>query len=184
MKIGLISDTHGDLDSFLKIKDKLIKYDIIIHTGDILNHGPKNPIPKGYNPSMLGEEIKNIKVPFVWVKGNCDSEVDKIATNYIYLDPYFFFMYNNIRILATHGDKEYIYNEAKKLNTKIFISGHTHIPHIEEKSGIIYINPGSTSIPRDKFGGSFGEIIIKDMIYINIFEIESQKTIYSEKYFI
>ncbi len=183
MRIGLISDTHGDLDSFLSIKDRLSNYDLVIHTGDILNHGPRNPIPNGYNPAKLADEIKEFSTPFIWVKGNCDSEVDKLATSRIYIYPYLFFVYNNIKIIATHGDMEFVYNDAKNLGVRVFISGHTHIPLLSEKDGIIYVNPGSTSIPKGEYGGSFGELIIDDdKININILEISGLKKIYSEEF--
>ncbi len=182
MRIGLISDTHGDLESFLKIKEALNSYDLVIHTGDILNHGPRNPIPKGYDPLKLADEISRISFPFIWVKGNCDSEVDKLATSKICIYPYLFLVDNNVKIMATHGDLEYLYEEAKKLGVRIFISGHTHIPLIEERDGIIFVNPGSTAIPKGEFGGSFGELIIGDSIEVNIYEISELKKIYSEKF--
>ncbi len=137
MKIGLVSDTHGDLDSFLEIKEKLKGYDLVIHTGDILNHGPRNPIPKGYNPAKLADEIANIDFSFIWVKGNCDSEVDKLATGRNYIYPYFFLISNSVRILATHGDMEFVSEEARNLNVRIFVSGHTHIPGVREDNGMI-----------------------------------------------
>ncbi len=182
MKIALISDTHGDLDSFLVIKDRLDSYDLIIHTGDILNHGPRNPIPRGYNPGRLGEEISKIKNPFIWVKGNCDSEVDRLVTSRSYLSPYFLMMYSNIKILATHGDMDFAYEDAKKLGVNIFISGHTHIPLIKKEDNIIFVNPGSTSIPKGKYGGSFGEIILDEKVVINIYEISNMERIYSEEF--
>ncbi len=182
MRIGLISDTHGDLESFLEIKERLSKYDLIIHTGDILNHGPRNPIPKGYNPGLLADEIAKITTPFIWVKGNCDSEVDKLATSRIYIFPYLFFVWNNIKILATHGDMDFVYEDAKSLGVRVFISGHTHIPGVKEEDGIIFINPGSTSIPKGEYGGSFGELILDDNIEVNIYEIKETKKIYSEKF--
>ncbi len=182
MKIALISDTHGDLDSFLAIKDKLGLYDLIIHTGDILNHGPKNPIPDGYNPGLLGEEISKINTPFIWVKGNCDSEVDKIATLRTYIYPYLFMIYNGTKILATHGDMDFVYEDAKKLGVNIFISGHTHVPLIKKENGIIFVNPGSTSIPKGKYGGSFGELILNEEVTVNIYEISKMEKIYSETF--
>lgn len=183
MKIGLISDTHGDLTSFLEIEKELSSYDLIIHTGDLLNHGPRNPIPKGYNPGGLADKIKNMDKPFIWVKGNCDSEVDRLITSKEWIYPYLFVVYNNIRLIATHGDLSFVYEDAKSLNTRIFISGHTHIPIVEERDDIIYINPGSTSIPKGEYNGSYGEIILDKEIIVNIFEISSGQKIYSEKFF-
>ncbi len=46
MKIGVISDTHGDYKSWIKAWNFLKDSDIILHAGDVLYHGPRNPIPE------------------------------------------------------------------------------------------------------------------------------------------
>jgi len=37
----------------------------------------------------------------------------------------------------------------------MIMSGHTHIPVLEKKNNIIYLNPGSITIPKGGFPRSF-----------------------------
>ena len=46
MKIGIISDTHGDLVQVEKALKILEDCKYIIHCGDVLYHGPRNDLPK------------------------------------------------------------------------------------------------------------------------------------------
>jgi hypothetical protein len=43
----------------------------------------------------------------------------------------------------------------------IVISGHTHISLLRRDNGIIFMNPGSLSLPKDQTGGSYGTIDFK-----------------------
>jgi hypothetical protein len=43
----------------------------------------------------------------------------------------------------------------------IVISGHTHISLLRKDNGIIFMNPGSLSLPKDRTGGSYGTIDFK-----------------------
>ena len=48
MKIGVISDTHGYEKRFAQACEKFFDgADLILHAGDVLNHGPNNPNCKG-----------------------------------------------------------------------------------------------------------------------------------------
>ena len=59
MKILAISDTHGKLDKVRDIWPKLTDIDMIIHAGDFIRDGKAL--------------FKELKVPVVTVKGNCDN---------------------------------------------------------------------------------------------------------------
>ncbi|HBG39579.1 MAG TPA: phosphodiesterase, partial [Clostridiaceae bacterium] len=48
MKIGIISDLHGYPEQFKKAINILKGSDMILCAGDILYHGPRNPILEGY----------------------------------------------------------------------------------------------------------------------------------------
>lgn len=80
MKIGVISDTHGDLKAWSKIQETIF-HDCkhIIHAGDILYHGPRNPIVEGYNSSELAKEINKLNIPIHIARGNCDADVDQMV---------------------------------------------------------------------------------------------------------
>ena len=77
MKIGIISDTHGHEDAWQKAFDKHFKdADLILHAGDVLYHGPRNPMKADYNPAGLAEKINHSPIPVVIARGNCDASVD------------------------------------------------------------------------------------------------------------
>ena len=63
MKIIIASDLHG---SFYYV-NKLIKRfhesnaDKLVLLGDILYHGPRNDLPRDYNPKKVIESLNNLK---------------------------------------------------------------------------------------------------------------------------
>ncbi len=152
MKIGIISDTHGAFPGWEKalkvFKDEKISF--IIHAGDILNHGPRNPIPQGYAPAKLVESLNNSPYRIMWIKGNCDSEVDETVLSFPLLGEKLFLYINGKSILAMHGHKEKeLESIVKSIKPDVVICGHSHIPLIEEKHNVTFINPGSPSLPKD-----------------------------------
>lgn len=150
MRIGVVSDTHGGLDGWNASMDILSGSDFILHAGDILNHGPINPFPKGHNTMGLIEKINTHTTPILIAKGNCDSEVDEFLLKVI-IQPTIFIQDGNLRILIHHGhthDDEGRIGIGKRYRLHIIISGHTHSPRIEERDGIVLMNPGSPSIGK------------------------------------
>ncbi|HML34397.1 phosphodiesterase [Sporomusa sphaeroides] len=152
MKIGIISDTHGCLETWQKVFNQYFTdADVIIHAGDVLYHGPRNSIPAEYNPKQLAEVLNNCPVPILTVCGNCDTEVDGMVLNLPIQSPYTYLMINDLRIVATHGHN--LTTEAKqvmvkRLKASIFITGHTHIAALEKIEDIIYLNPGSPGMSK------------------------------------
>ncbi|WP_350344891.1 phosphodiesterase [Proteinivorax tanatarense] len=155
MKVGIISDTHGVVDSWEKVYSKYLTFsDLIIHCGDVLYHGPRNPIVTGYNPKALAEKLNDVKVPIVFAKGNCDAEVDQMVLNHPLQSPYTIMIISGRKILATHGhDIDYCerLKLAQKFNLDVMITGHTHIPEIYKEKGTVFLNPGSIALPKNEF---------------------------------
>ena len=60
MKYLIATDIHGSLYYGQKIIDafNLLQADKIILLGDTLYHGPRNDLPKEYNPKELIEKVK------------------------------------------------------------------------------------------------------------------------------
>ncbi len=153
MKIGVVSDTHGSVLGWEKAWEILKNTDIIIHCGDLFNHGPGNPIPEKYSPRELLNIFNNLNIPLLISKGNCDSEVDQAFLNIPLAFPFLFYQINDLRILISHGHifkKDEWIEIGKKWKIDILISGHTHIPVIEKVENITILNPGSPSIPKEK----------------------------------
>ena len=93
MKIGVISDTHGHEMRWAKAYEKFFKdADMILHAGDVLYHGPRNPMLEDYNPAGLAQRINDCPIPVVIAKGNCDSEVDQMVIALPIQAPYAYVM--------------------------------------------------------------------------------------------
>ena len=132
MKIGVVSDTHRMHTFIDKIIPQLKECDLIIHAGD-------NVIDSKYIYKMTN-------VGIMAVKGNCDFED---------IEEELFFEIEGKNIFVCHGD---YYNvkydlsqlelKAKEVGSDIVIFGHTHTPLNLKKDDIIYLNPGSLSLPR------------------------------------
>lgn len=136
MKIIVISDSHGHFKEMLSVVEKE-KAEIIFFAGD-----------HSVDCIELSYVKKDIK--YYIVKGNTDindySTPDNLEVEM-----------GGIKIFLTHGHQFYvkngyseIENEAEKREAKLVIFGHTHFPYINEKSGIVYFNPGAL---KDRFYG-------------------------------
>lgn len=152
MKLFIASDIHG---SFFYAKQlvnafKQEKCDKILLLGDILYHGPRNDLPKEYNPKEVIELLNNYAEIITAVRGNCDGEVDQMVLKFPVLSDYSVFYYNNTSIFASHG---HVYGLEKAPNLQkgdILLCGHTHVSGVKElDNGMVYINPGSVSIPKE-----------------------------------
>ena len=161
MKLLIVSDIHGSGYYARKI-DEIIKNEKptgIILLGDLYYHGPRNPLPKDYNPKEVSEILNKYKEKILAVKGNCDAEVDEMISDFKLQNSISLYS-NGINMYFSHGHKYNINNMPQNSeNIKIFGYGHTHQSLIEEKNGVICINPGSISLPKE---GSTNSYIIID----------------------
>lgn len=165
MKILVFSDIHGSSYYLNKVLEIEKEYDYIVILGDILYHGPRNAIPKGYNPKEVIEILNNRKNKIIAIRGNCDSEVDQMVLNFPMLSDYSTLLYENIRIFLTHGhkfDKEYIVNILN--DGDVVLSGHTHLIQQESYKNILFLNPGSISIPKGEESNSYA--IVENSIFL------------------
>lgn len=169
MKLGFISDTHGGLEDTLDALESLEGSEQICHIGDVLYHGPRNDLPKDYQPKALAEVLSK-RNDLIYVRGNCDADVDEMVlgkdlslkSRVVEFDGYRFYLIHGYE----ETEKERI-QQAKELGCQVVVSGHTHIKVLEEKNGVILLNPGSTTIPKDG-ARSFayyenGELVLWDM---------------------
>lgn len=151
----IISDIHGCApalkQAFLRFDEE--KADALAICGDYLNHGPRNPIPDGYEPQSVARLLNEFSHPLITVQGNCDSEVDKMLINAPILQDLSCClvddMANATQIIFHHGHK-YTKQDicAFAKNKCIVASGHTHIATIQEFAGNLFVNAGSISIPK------------------------------------
>lgn len=184
MKIGVISDTHGCFTTWEKIYNQyLYDADFIIHAGDVLYHGPRNPVLPEYNPAQLAEALNGCPVPFIVAAGNCDSEVDSMVLDIPVQSPYSYAVVNGLRILVTHGQnqtEEQLFTLAQKVKTELIITGHTHIAVLKQQNGIIHLNPGSPVSGLSKRADQHGTLALVADRKISVIDIDAGKIIMEE----
>jgi uncharacterized protein len=138
LRVGLISDTHGLLRP--EARAFLVGCDYIIHGGDV------------GEPKILDELA--FLAPLIAVRGNNDTgpwaarlrETELIRVG-------------NVFIYVIHDLAE-LDIDPSAAGVRVVVSGHSHQPKIEERGGILYVNPGSCGPRRFKLPISVGEITV------------------------
>ena len=123
--IGVISDTHGQLrDEALAA---LYGSALIIHAGDV------------GHPSILSR-LRDL-APVVCVRGNTDTEPWARAlppTKVVQAEPHTIYVLHDLADLDV---------DPRAAGLSAVISGHSHKPRIDERDGVLFLNPGSAG-PR------------------------------------
>lgn len=146
MKILIASDVHGSAIAAERIinRAKAEGADEIILLGDVYNHGPRNPLPEGYDPMRVAE-ILNACERLTVIKGNCDSEVDEMISSFTFAESAYIFTEGK-KLYLTHGHK--LEGERPPKGVDGLIYGHVHTGFIKEREGVIVANPGSAALPK------------------------------------
>ena len=158
MKIIIASDLHGSYYYTAQLIEQFntLKADKLVLLGDVLYHGPRNDFPKDYSPKKVFEALNLIADKIVCVRGNCDAEVDDMVLDFDVLTPEKTLTIDGVTMHFTHGHN-YDINNPPPLSKQgdVVLSGHTHLPLDQVKDGVRFLNPGSTSIPKENSKHSF-----------------------------
>ena len=147
MRILVFSDSHGDSESMEKVIKRFYP-DAVIYLGDGID-----------DFFILEKEFPHAK--FYNVAGNIDDKGDVARLE----------RFEDVAIYMSHlesfakikADREHVF-EAMKLNAKIILYGHTHVPELFVYRGITFMNPGTIS---KTFGlRTFGMIDLIDDDYL------------------
>jgi putative phosphoesterase len=152
MKLLIASDIHGDIDSMNEVMRAygLHGAEKILLLGDLLYHGPRNDLPKGYNPKAVIEVLNKNSDKILTVRGNCDTEVDQMVLSFPILADYAFLELDGLSLFATHGHHHNTATPPPLKKGDILLHGHTHVLKCEEFGNEnFYINPGSISLPKE-----------------------------------
>jgi len=126
--IGVISDTHGLLRP--EAGTALRGVEMILHAGDI------------GKPEIL-EELSKI-APVTAVRGNNDTgDWARNIPDFQRLE------IGGISIYMLHDLKEFNYAD-ETIDADVLIFGHSHKSMIEERDGVLHLNPGSAGPRRFK----------------------------------
>ena len=127
MILGIISDIHGQLPESV--------HEAFRHCGAIINAGDT------CSESVM-RELESI-APTVSVYGNCDRHYDYGKTVHDVARPSFM----GVRFYVVHKPEDI--PAELPAGTRVVISGHTHVPLRKDENGVLFLNPGSPTDPRD-----------------------------------
>jgi putative phosphoesterase len=138
--IGVISDTHGVLRGEAPRIFKGV--DLIVHAGDI--------------GSM--DILKSLEAiaPVTAVSGNVDDGILRA-----FLDESETFDFKGFKFHLIH-DLCRIDISPEAHGIHMVISGHTHMPELRKKEGVMYLNPGSAGPERPRKPVSLARVTVKD----------------------
>jgi uncharacterized protein len=138
LRVGLISDTHGLLRP--EALAFLAGSDHIVHAGDIGDAGVLTDLQR--------------LAPVTAVRGNNDtgSWAQRIAeTQVLRVDDVSIYVLHNLAELAL---------DPRAAGYRVVVAGHSHKPLVEERAGVLYVNPGSAGPRRFKLPIAVAELKI------------------------
>lgn len=163
MKIIAMSDSHGDTETVKAVS--ALSADAIFHCGD----------------SELQFDDPILQTIHT-VRGNCDFD-DRFPSRLL-VDV------QGKSILAVHGHEHDVkrslmglYYSAKEMDADVVLFGHSHLYGAEMKDGILFLNPGSTRLPRGGKEATYAviewdetiRVTFKNMAYETVDSIEIEK---------
>lgn len=168
MRILIISDIHGSAYYAKQIPEifRKEKADKIILLGDLYYHGPRNPLPRDYDPMEVAKILNSLKDKIEVIRGNCDAEVDEMISEFKFQD-YLLLEIRGLKVYFTHGHK-YNMDKLPSENIDMMIYGHLHTGFITEENGVVFANPGSITLPKNNTKNSYiildeEKIMLKDV---------------------
>jgi uncharacterized protein len=137
-RVGLISDTHGLLRA--EATAFLQGCDYIVHGGDIGHAG-------------ILEELAKL-APVTAVRGNNDNGSWAEALRETEL-----LQVDGVCVYAIH-DLARLDIEPNAAGIRVVVCGHSHRPRVEERKGVLYVNPGSSGPRRFRLPVGVGELLV------------------------
>lgn len=149
--IGIISDTHGFLHPMAA--KALKNTDLIIHAGDI--NGP-----------VLLSTLQSI-APVVAVRGNMDKgkwALELPETEIVEVGEVLLYVLHDLNKLDI---------DPAAAGFSAVVSGHFHHPFCEKTNGVLFLNPGSASLPRSNYTASVALMYVHERsLDIKFIELE------------
>ena len=141
MKYLIFSDLHGSLRGLAALEEAVATHrpDVLLCLGDIL-YGAGDQ-----DANKCAEGLKNIGVPILAVRGNCDYRDDKELLGFDLPDG---------RSLARGMHEIHMSHRPLSLAFPpgdIVMNGHTHFKVLYKENGVLRLNPGSIALPRDRY---------------------------------
>jgi uncharacterized protein len=144
LRIGLVSDTHNLLRP--EVLAWLRGSDHILHGGDICGEAVLAALRElAPLTAVRGNNDRG-----AWAEGLPHSEMVQFGA---------------VRVHMVHDLKELVRPEG----VRVVVSGHSHKPKVEERDGVLYVNPGSAGPRRFSLPISAGELrIVGDEVTVQL----------------
>ena len=151
MKLFIASDIHGSAYwcRALMARVEAESPDRVVLLGDILYHGPRNDLPRDYAPKEVLAMLNPLASRIIAVRGNCDSEVDQMVLDFPCMADYALVYDGARQLFLTHGHVYGPQNIPPLARGSALLYGHTHVKEVAQRDGVLFVNPGSVSLPKD-----------------------------------
>ena len=158
MKYLIASDLHGSARYCRALLEMLRREqaDRLVLLGDLLYHGPRNPLPEEYDTQSVAAMLGGVAERVLCVRGNCDSEVDQMLIEYPMMGDYAWITLPERSFFLTHGHVFSPEDHPPLPAGTVLAFGHIHTPVAEKDGDVYYFNPGSASLPKNPYKPSWG----------------------------
>lgn len=147
MRIGVVSDTHGDVQRLKQVVASAGQIEHWLHAGDYYQDGWKLA------------EITGL--PVTGVAGNCDRTTAVLTDEYVSLAGKTIWLTHGHRNNVKYGMQDLAW-WGSQYGADIVVFGHTHIPYSGWHNGIFLFNPGSPGAPRGGSNPGYGILHIHE----------------------
>lgn len=145
MKVLVMSDTHGNIENAKRIIESVIPSGVtnVLHCGDYIS-----------DARILQKQYPEITVYGVY--GNCDVGFGGEYSTVVTLEGVSIYMSHGHRYGVKWGDYDEVMIDSMAHEARVGVCGHSHEAYLERKQGILLMNPGSLTLPRDSQYPSYG----------------------------
>ncbi len=148
MKLIVMSDSHSDTETIQAIRNRETDADAFFHCGD-----SELAVDSNF---LQGMEV---------VQGNCDWGATFPETVLAEVEAE--------KVLMVHGHKHGVKESlmqlkyaAEQVSAGIVLFGHSHLYGAEWQEGVLYVNPGSTLLPRGERVATYAVIEKRDSLMV------------------
>jgi putative phosphoesterase len=132
VRIGIMSDSHGDLAAIRRALAVSAPVDMWLHAGDYAS-----------DALFLAELAK---VPVEAVAGNNDETTTVKSDEFLELQGKKIWLTHGHRHKVRWGTQELI-QWGHQYDVQLVVFGHTHLPQVSIDGQMLLINPGSVALP-------------------------------------
>lgn len=166
-KLLVTADIHGSLSAWKRILKQLEPGDTLAVAGDLFDTNYGDRSSPDFKPDLIRRDLTRLSRESMTthvVYGNCDAE-DYLED----FQPQIQFEFQGISYCLSHGHLFL----PELTDVHVVIEGHSHTPRLDTLFGMIFLNPGSPSRPRNSAPGF---AVVEDGV-IRLMELSKDKVL-------